>query len=212
MYNPPHFSEPRIEQQHALIRTYPLGLLITAGADGLAASPLPFHLVTDGAGLGTLQAHLSRANQHWRHLDGQDALVVFQGRDAYITPSWYASKRDHGKVVPTWNYAVVQARGPVRVVHDAPWLRALVERLTDEHEERRDGRWRVSDAPDEFIGSQLKGIVGIEIGIRSIEGKWKVSQNRPPADREGVRDGLDREGNAAMADLVRRYGVAGKQE
>ena len=212
MYNPPHFNEPRIEEQHALIRAYPLGLLITTDADGLAASPLPFHLVTGGAGLGTLQAHLSRANEHWRHLDGQDALVVFQGGDAYITPSWYASKHDHGRVVPTWNYAMVQARGPVRVIHGALWLRTLVERLTDEHEERRVDRWRVADAPDEYIGSQLKGIVGIEIEIRSIEGKWKVSQNRPRADREGVGDGLDREGNAAMADLVRRYGVPGKQK
>jgi transcriptional regulator len=206
MYIPAHFREARTEEQHALIRDYPLGLLITTGAAGLQASPLPFHLVTEGPSLGILQTHLSRANPHWMAIDGLDALVVFQGSDAYITPSWYQSKEEHGKVVPTWNYAMVQARGRVKVIEEQGWLRAQITRLTGDHESRRAAPWHVTDAPPAFIDAQIKGIVGLEIEIGHLEGKWKVSQNRPDADRPRVADGLDSEGRHVMSDLVRRYG------
>jgi transcriptional regulator len=206
MYIPTHFREARIEEQHGLIRDYPLGLLITAGAGGLQATPLPFLLVTGKTGLGILQSHLSRANPHWTDIDGLDALVVFQGSDAYITPSWYQSKEEHGKVVPTWNYAIVQARGRIRVIEDHGWLRSQITRLTNDHESQRDAPWHVTDAPASFIDAQIKGIVGLEMEIGHIEGKWKVSQNRPPADRPRVADGLEGEGRRVMSELVRRYG------
>lgn len=205
MYTPPAFAEPRLDEQHALIRAYPLGLLISADAAGPQATPLPFLIVPGNEGLGTLHAHFARANPHWRALDGADVLVVFQGPDLYMTPSWYRSKQEHGKVVPTWNYAMVQARGHARIVHDTAWLHDLVTRLTDTHESPRVEPWHVSDAPEAYIASQLHAIVGVEIPIRQIEGKWKVSQNRPAIDHPGIADGLAADGHHAMADLVRRY-------
>ena len=206
MYIPPAFDETRLEVQHALMRAHPLALLITHTDAGLAATPLPFTLVDAKGGLGLLQSHCSRANTHWQHIDGAEAIVVFQGVDAYITPSWYEGKQEHGKVVPTWNYAIVQVRGTVRVTHEPEWLRAQITQLTDEHEARRADAWQVTDAPASFIDAHIKGIVGIEIPIRQIDGKWKVSQNRPQADRQSVAQGLDADGQALMADLVRRYG------
>jgi transcriptional regulator len=210
MYIPPAFNEPRLDIQHALMRAHPLALLITSGEAGPVASPLPFTLLQpSGDGLGILQSHCSRANTHWQTLDGAEALVVFQGVDTYITPSWYESKQEHGKVVPTWNYAIVQARGTVRVIQDTEWLRAHVSRLTDEHESPRPEAWQVTDAPDAYIDALLKGIVGIEIPIRQIDGKWKVSQNRVPADRRSVAEGAAAAGHVAMADMVRRHGGVG---
>jgi transcriptional regulator len=205
MYNPPVFNEADLSRQHQLIRTYPLGLLISSGAAGLQASPLPFHLVSDDSSLGRLQGHLSRANPHWKGLDGQDALVVFQGDDAYVTPSWYRSKSEHGKVVPTWNYVMVQVRGTVRVIDDHEWIRGQISRLTDEHEARRAEPWHVTDAPSEFVDAQIKGIVGLEIEIQGIEGKFKVSQNRPEADRNAVADALEASGAVSMSRMVRTY-------
>ncbi|MDI6834707.1 MAG: FMN-binding negative transcriptional regulator [Rhizobiaceae bacterium] len=210
MYQPPHFREDRREVQHALIRSHSLGLLISSGEGGLLANPIPFRLVNSDLGLGTLQAHMARANPQWRALAaGAEVLVVFQGADHYVTPSWYETKRETGKVVPTWNYAIVQVRGTVRVIEDSQWLRALVGRLTDGHESRRMIPWAVDDAPDDFITAQLKGIVGIEVQITAIEGKWKVSQNRNEADRRGVAEGLDAEASdtaGAMAAMVREPG------
>ncbi|MFC3164076.1 FMN-binding negative transcriptional regulator [Ciceribacter thiooxidans] len=210
MYQPPHFREDRREVQHALIRNHPLGLLISSGEGGLLANPIPFRLVNSDLGMGTLQAHMARANPQWRALAaGAEVLVVFQGADHYVTPSWYETKRETGKVVPTWNYAIVQVRGTVRVIEDSQWLRALVGRLTDGHESRRMIPWAVDDAPDDFITAQLKGIVGIEVQITAIEGKWKVSQNRNEADRRGVAEGLDAEASdtaGAMAAMVRERG------
>jgi transcriptional regulator len=207
MYIPPAFDEARLDVQHALIRAHPLGLLISMADDELQASPLPFHLAADGSALGTLQGHLPRGNAHWKSIDGKDVLVVFQGIDSYISPSWYASKREHGKVVPTWNYATVHVRGRVRVIDDPEWIRGQIGRLTNDHESPRTDPWHVTDAPDAFIDSQMKGIVGLEIPIRHIEGKWKVSQNRPPADRASVAAQLDAEGNPDMSALVKRYGA-----
>lgn len=208
MYQPPHFREDDLDVQHALIRAHPLGMLITAGASGLVANAVPFHLDPAASAKGTLRLHLAKANPQWRDIAaGADVLAVFQGADAYVTPSWYKTKQETGKVVPTWNYAIVQARGPARVIEDVEWLAAQIAALTGQHEETREKPWSVSDAPDDFIRAQMKGIVGIEIEIASIEGKWKVSQNRPLADREGVAAGLgELPAQKDMIDLVRRYG------
>lgn len=209
MYQPPAFREDDLAAQHALIRARPLGLLVSAGPSGLQASPIPFLLDAEAAPLGVLRGHLARANAQWRDLaSGGEALVVFLGAEAYVTPSWYASKREHGRVVPTWNYAAVEARGRARVVEDAGWLAAQVAALTAEREAGRPEPWAASDAPAPFLAGQLKGIVGVEIAIERIEGKVKASQNRPEADRRGVAEGLDREGPeaAAMARLVRERG------
>jgi len=210
MYQPPHFREDDLGTQHALIRAYPLGMLITSGNSGLLANPVPFHLDGEAAEKGVLRLHLARANSQWKDIrDGATVLAVFQGADSYVTPSWYKTKQETGKVVPTWNYAIVQARGPARIVEDAGWLLSQIEAITSQHENSRPMPWSVNDAPDDFISAQLKGIVGIEIEISAIEGKWKVSQNRPVGDREGVASGLDdMPGQNAMADLVRRYGAS----
>jgi transcriptional regulator len=207
MYQPPHFREDNLDALHALIRENPLGLLISSGSDGPVANSIPFHLNAALSSKGTLQAHVAKANPQWRDIaGGAPVLVVFQGVDAYVTPSWYQTKRETGKVVPTWNYAMVQARGPARVVDDPQWLRAQIEVLTGNQESAREKPWAVDDAPADFILSQIKGIIGIEIEIAEIHGKWKVSQNRPEADQRGVIDGLEEKNDAAMAELVRRYG------
>jgi len=205
MYQPPHHREDRLDVQHALIERHPFGLLISTGPDGLLANGLPFLLRREAGALGTLAAHMARANEQWRTLDGQSVLVVFQGPQIYITPAFYETKRETGKVVPTWNYAMVQARGLARVHADPAWLDGQIGALTDRHEEKRPRPWAVEDAPRPYIESQMRGIVGVEIEIAAIEGKWKVSQNRPEADRRGVAEGL---ANAApdMAALVRDYG------
>jgi len=210
MFVPPHFEESRTDVLAALIRAHPLGTLVTLGAEGLNANHIPFLLDPDPAPHGTLVGHVSRANPAWRDFDPQvQALVVFQRTDSYITPSWYPTKQQTGKVVPTWNYAVVHAYGFLRIVEDAARLRAIVESLTLANESSRSHPWKVSDAPAEFVEQQLRGIVGIEIEIRRLIGKWKVSQNRDRADRGGVIEGLrerDDPNAEAMAELVRRSG------
>ncbi|MEZ0171892.1 FMN-binding negative transcriptional regulator [Microvirga sp. TS319] len=211
MYQPPHFREDRLEVQHALVRAHPLGLLVTYGKTGLAANPIPFMLDEEASQLGTLRGHLSRANPQWRDFDpALEALVVFQGTQTYITPSWYEAKRAHGKVVPTWNYAIVQAYGTLRVIDDPAWLLNQVSAMTSLREATRPEPWAVSDAPSDFLDAQLKGIIGVEIEIARIEGKWKVSQNRPQADRKGVVAGLREDGGEPalqMADLVETRGI-----
>jgi transcriptional regulator len=191
MYLPAHFEETRVDVLHALIREQPLGLLVTLADAGLQANPIPFLIDPDPAPFGTLRGHVARANPVWRDTRGDvDALVVFQGPQAYVSPSLYASKAESGKVVPTWNYVTVQARGSLRAIDDAQWVRALVERLTRTHETGRADPWAVSDAPADYIAAMLRAIVGIEIAPRSLTGKWKVSQNRGSADRAGVARGL----------------------
>lgn len=212
MYQPPHFREDRLEVQHGLIRAHPLALLVTAGPGGLMANPLPFVLDPAAGERGTLRCHLARANPQWRELKAIDeCLVVFQGADSYITPAWYPTKRETGKVVPTWNYATVHCWGRP-IVHDDPeWLRRQVGTLTDQLEAPRSEPWRVSDAPEPFVAAQLRGIIGVDIPIARIEGKWKVSQNRVDADRAGVVAGLGAEGGPAeMATLVAAGGPAKK--
>ena len=201
MYQPPAFVEDRPEVLHGLIRSHPLGLLITAGAGGLIANPIPFQLVVEPAGV-LLRAHLSRANPQLADIDGADGLVVFQGPQAYVSPAWYATKQETGKVVPTWNYMIVQAHGRARRVEDATWLRAQIDALTQAQEAGTTEPWTVDDAPADFIASQIKGIVGVEIPVERIDGKWKLSQNRNLADRSGVVAGLKAAGEDEMAAAV----------
>jgi transcriptional regulator len=203
MYQPAAFREERLETLHALVRSHPLGTLITSGPSGLLANLVPFVLVASGE-KGILRAHIARGNDQLPPLrDAAETLVVFQGAESYITPSWYASKREHGRVVPTWNYVVVQVRGTPRVHDDPEWIRAQIGELTAMQEGPRPASWSVSDAPDNYIQGLLKGIVGIEIPISAIEGKWKASQNQSAADRQGVHEGLREEGiNEEMAQIV----------
>jgi len=214
MYEPPLHRQDCLEAQHALIRAHPFGLLISGGgaAGPLQANSVPFLIDPDASKFGTLRAHVARANPQWKALrEADEALVVFQGVDHYITPSYYATKRETGRVVPTWNYVMVQAQGKPRVIEDAEWLRGQIEELTRRHERLRPAPWAVSDAPADFVEAQIRAIVGVEIEIVKISGKWKVSQNRPAADREGVITGLQGEVDPAaeeMAAIVREQGAA----
>lgn len=212
MYLPGHFSESRLDVLHALMRERPLATLVTVSAAGLDANHIPLHLSPEPAPFGTLRGHVARANPVWRELaPDAEALAIFHGPEAYITPSWYPAKVEHGKVVPTWNYAVVHAHGAIRVVDDAGWLRAHLEALTAANEASRAEPWQVADAPREFTDRLIGGIVGIEIVIARIEGKWKVSQNQTEANRAGVVAGLRGDGDAAsmaMAAVVEARGKA----
>lgn len=210
MYVPSHFEETRTEVLHRLVHDHPLAALIAYTPDGLEANHVPLELEPGLGPLGTLRGHVARANPMWRTASSAvEALAIFQGPDHYVSPGWYATKRETGKVVPTWNYAVVHAYGPLRVIDDPVWLHALVERLTARHEAGRAAPWQVTDAPADYIAATSRGIVGIEIPITRIVGKWKVSQNRTEADRAGVADGLQAEGAlaaTAMAELVGKRG------
>lgn len=203
MYLPPHFREDRADAHAALIRAHPLGLLVTAGPAGLMANPVPFLIDSATGTHGALLAHIAKANPQAAEIAAVgECLVVFQGPQAYVTPSWYATKRETGKVVPTWNYATVHVTGRPRLIDDAAWLARQIDALTRQQESARPEPWHVGDAPGAFVAAQIKGIIGVEIEILRSEGKWKVSQNRPAADRAGVVAGLEEEGDAAMAALV----------
>lgn len=214
MYTPAHFAETRPEILHDLIVAHPLGTLVTLTSRGLDANHVPFELERapgEAAPFGVLRAHVARANPVWQDFSAvHDALVIFQGPQTYITPTWYQeTKPATGKVVPTWNYCVVHAHGPLRIIDDREWLRGMVTRLTERFETARAAAggtaWKVSDAPADFIDKQLGAIVGIEIPLARLAGKWKVSQNRPEADRAGIVSGLradDTAGARAMADAV----------
>ncbi|MCI3205884.1 MULTISPECIES: FMN-binding negative transcriptional regulator [Pandoraea] len=209
MYQPAAFTEDRPEVLHDLIRQHPLGLLVSAGAQGLIADSIPFLMYVQEGEFGTLRGHLARANPHGPALrDVDECLVAFTGAQGYITPSWYAAKAEHGKVVPTWNYAAVHVWGTPRVIDDAAWLRRLVGDLTQSQEQGRLAPWAVEDAPADYVDSMLRAIVGVEIPIRRIEGKFKMSQNRPMPDRVGVVNGLRAEGpsSEALAALVAQRG------
>jgi transcriptional regulator len=209
MYEPPLHRVDDLAQMHALIKERVFGLLISSGAEGIVANSVPFVLDPAASRLGTLKVHVARANNQWRDLEtSPDALVVFQGRDHYISPSWYETKRENGKVVPTWNYTMVQAKGRAQVMDDA-WLARQIAELTQVLESRREKPWAVGDAPADFIAMQRRAIVGIEIEILDIRGKWKTSQNRSAADRAGVAAGLAALGDEdalAMAEIVRETG------
>ena len=206
MYLPKLFKEEHVEVMHELIRQHSLATLVTAAPDGLTANHLPMLIDPDPAPYGTLRFHVARANPVWREFEAKtDALAIFAGPQGYITPSWYATKRETGKVVPTWNYVVVHAYGPLVIHDDSEWLRAFLTRLTGKNESPRAQPWLVTDAPADYVDARLKEIVGIEMPVRRLEGKWKMSQNRVPRDRAGVVEGLRAaadEQSAAMAGLV----------
>ncbi len=201
MYTPPAFRADDRDSIHATIRAARLATLVTATAEGLVATPLPLMIEPAEGEHGTLYGHVARANPQWRLAPIGAAMAVFMGPDAYVTPSWYASKREHGKVVPTWNYVAVHAYGPAEFFEDADRLLDVVTRLTRHHEAQRAEAWAVSDAPAPFIASQLKGIVGLRLPITRLEGKRKLSQNRSEADRAGVAAGLG-ESDDAMDRVV----------
>jgi transcriptional regulator len=215
MYLPAHFKEDRIPVLHDLVRAHPLATLVTLDDTGLVANHIPMQIDAAAGALGTLRGHVARANPVWRSQRAEPlALVVFQGAQSYITPSYYPSKAATGKVVPTWNYVTIHAHGPLRAIEDAAWLRRFLEELTDRYETERaqatgEPAWKVSDAPAEYIDGLLKAIVGIEIPIARIEGKWKVSQNRPAEDRAGVVEGLSKGADPmqhTLAELLRERG------
>ncbi len=211
MYDVAAFREERIDVLHALIKAHPLATLVVTTAQGLEANHIPMLIAPEPAPdleFGTLRGHVARANPVWRTFNADtEALAVFQGPQGYVTPSWYPSKAQHGKVVPTWNYAVVHAHGPLKIYEDAEWLRALVTRLTESQESLREKPWQVTDAPSDYVDTMLKAIVGIEIPIRRLQGKWKMSQNRLPQDREGVIDALQAQGDAAGSAMLDAMGV-----
>ena len=207
MYRPIHFREDRPEEAHRLIVERPLGTLVTCAAGGLTADEVPFILDREAGSFGTLQGHVARANPLWHEpLVTAEVLVVFRGPDAYVTPTSYPSKAEHHRVVPTWNYLVVHAHGPLVVHDDLRWLRAQAGRLTRSMEQGRPAPWKMADAPREYTDEMLGNIVGIEIPITRLVGKAKLSQNRTEGDRLGVIDAL-RSGEGAdteVADLVER--------
>ena len=206
MYIPKHFEETRIDVLHALIDTYPLATLITHSGRGLNANHIPMHRTQALTPYGTLSAHVARGNDLLEDLaENPDVLVVFQGPNAYISPSWYATKEETGRVVPTWNYATVHARGRARAIDDSAWLRAQIAALTDRNESSFAVPWSVDDAPADYIDGLVGAIVGVEIEIESLQGKWKVSQNQSAANAAGVLAGLrarDLPDAQAMASLV----------
>jgi len=201
VYLPPAFRQDRTDVLHDAIRKAGLATLVTLTPEGLIASHIPLLLDPDPAPYGTLTGHLARPNAQARGATG-DALAIFLGPDAYITPSWYETKRETGKVVPTWNYVAIHAAGPITFFNDPDRLLDVVTRLTERHEGTRAAPWAVSDAPADFVQTMLKGIVGFSIQITRLEGKWKMSQNRPEVDRAGVAAGLAAEGQREVAVLV----------
>ena len=191
MYLPSAFRQDDLAELHAQMQASPFALLTSAGAAGVQASHLPLLLAPDEGEFGTLYGHFARANPHWRDLQGgAEALAVFSGPDAYISPGWYPAKAEHSKVVPTWNYIAVHARGPVELIEEPERLLQIVSRLSDQHESGRERPWAVSDAPRDYLDSMLRAIVGFALPIHRLEGKWKLGQNRSAADQQGVRDGL----------------------
>lgn len=210
MYLPTHFREERSNVLQALMIEHPLATLVIATPSGLVANHLPMEFDPQTGPKGTLRGHIARANPIWQAGSvPPHPLAIFQGPlSAYISPSHYPSKHETGRAVPTWNYAVVHASGPIQFIHDLAWLRALVERLTNHHEADRSEPWQVADAPHQYTESQLKAIVGIEIQVESLVGKWKVSQNRSERDSLGVAHGLGASQDSearAVGGLVEQY-------
>ena len=205
MYVPPHFLENEKSALHRAIGETRLATLVTLGSEGMEASHVPI-LLDEGEGpFGVIRGHVARANPQWRRAATEtSALAMFLGPDAYVSPNWYATKRETGKVVPTWNYLAIHAYGRVEFFEDAERLRAIVTSLTQRHEGRREKPWAVSDAPEDYIQAQLRGIIGFRLPIDRLEGKWKLSQNRPEADRRGVIEGLEGEGGALESTIAQR--------
>jgi len=200
MYRPAHFAEDRPEVLQELVRRHPLATLIAQRGSAIDADHVPVLIDAADGPHGTLRGHVARANGLWKAVaENSEVLAIFHGEEHYVSPAWYPSKLADGKVVPTWNYVVVHARGPIRFRHEPDWLHALVTRLTDTHEAGRAEPWHVSDAPDDYIRGMLRAIVGFEIELSSLTGKWKMSQNRTAHDREAVAAGRARESRRAVA-------------
>ena len=213
MYVPPHFAEARVEVMHGLMHERPFATLVTLSSGGIDANHIPLQLFPAPAPYGTLRGHVARANPMWRELAGDvEALAIFQGPDAYITPSWYPQKRQDGKVLPTWNYAVVHAYGPLRVIDDPAWLRVQLEILTARHEASSAEPWAMADAPREFTEMRIGGIIGIEMPITRLTGKWKLSQNQAAQNRTGVVLGLRERGGAEALDMAALVEAAGRDD
>ncbi|MCX7094524.1 MAG: FMN-binding negative transcriptional regulator [Methylobacter sp.] len=206
MYIPTQFEQSDVEIMHELIRNRPLATLVTLGANGINANHIPLYLEPTAEPFGVLRGHIARANPLWRDLAADvETLAIFHGPDAYISPSWYATKQETDKVVPTWNYAVVHAYGTLRIIDDAVWVRAQLEALTQQHEAAFPEPWAVSDAPEDFTEKLLGAVVGIEMVITRLTGKWKVSQNQPLQNQLSVIQGLNGSGQSgavAMAVLI----------
>ena len=203
MYLPPYHAEPDVHVMHALIHKHPLGTWVSVDAQEMVANHIPFVFDASRGAHGTLRAHVSRANPVWQTLSGNTpSLVIFQGPQSYITPSWYPSKLTDGKVVPTWNYTVVHARGVARAIDDPTWIHQLITDLTQANESSNPQPWSVSDAPADFIEHMAKAIVGIEIPITAMVGKSKLSQDEATADRMGTVDGLTQQGDANATGLA----------
>lgn len=209
MYVPQHAEENRLDVLHQLIRSQALGVWVSLAEGGLQANHIPFSLDISAGGNGILRGHVARANPIWQQTCATESLLIFQGPQAYVSPSWMPSKHQHGKRVPTWNYAVVHARGQAVFIDDSQWLLAQVDKLTRTHEAAQALPWRVSDAPAEFTDKMLQAIVGVEIPIRALTGKWKLSRNHSAADQGGVIAGLEGAGEAqslALASLMAAEG------
>jgi transcriptional regulator len=207
MYCPAAFRETRPEILRLTISKHPQAVLVTVGIQGIDASHIPLlHRPTSG-GYGVLRGHLARANPQWKeYVPGSDALAIFSGPQHYVSPTWYPSKQEHGKVVPTWNYVTVHARGKLTFTTHPEWLLDIVRTLTEAQEISREPEWRVSDAPRDYIENQLGGIIGVELAITGLEGKWKLSQNRSTAEHDGVIAGLeelDSENAGAVAKIMK---------
>jgi transcriptional regulator len=205
VYVPEHFRETRIDMLQAFLERHPLATLVAVTARGLTANHIPLRSQLSGAGSGVLRGHIARANSLWRELSaGAAVLAIFTGADSYVSPAWYPARREHGKVVPTWNYATVHVSGNIRFIEDTAWLRQFVTSLTDVHERGLADRWQVSDAPAEYIDAMLRAIVGFEITVTGVIAKFKGSQNRSAADRAGVAAALRAAGRGpdAIAELA----------
>ncbi len=211
MYLPAQFGESRTDLLHALMRTRPLATLVTTCASGLVANHVPVQTLAEPKPLGSMRGHIARANPLWREYpEGREALAIFQGPDAYISPSLYPSKKQTGEVVPTWDYAVVHAHGTLKFINDPAWLHDFVAGLTATHEAARPQPWSIGDAPREYIEKMLGMIVGFEFSISKLTGKWKVSQNRPAADQAGVVQGLQSAGDADSREIAAMLAARGR--
>ncbi|MFC5706013.1 FMN-binding negative transcriptional regulator [Aeromonas eucrenophila] len=205
MYLPTHFAVTDPEALHALMRAHPLGALITQGKGGLDADHLPFEFDAGEGEHGVLRAHVARNNPLWQAVtDGQEVLVLFKAADGYVSPNWYPSKQEHHKQVPTWNYAVVHAHGRIRVRDDARFVRRLLASLTRVHEAAESSPWKMADAPRDYLEAMVAAVVGIEVEISELVGKFKLSQNKEGADRQGAIDALQTKGQTALAEAMQR--------
>lgn len=203
MYLPPHFAVTDSETLHQLIRAYPLGALITHGEGGLDANHLPFEFDAGEREHGVLRAHVARSNPLWQEVkDGDEVLVIFKAVDGYISPSWYPGKQEHHKQVPTWNYSVVHAHGRIQIRDDARFVRRLLANLTRTHEAAEPTPWKMADAPRDYLEAMVQAVVGIEIEITGLVGKFKLGQNKEAADRLGAANALQDRGQSALAEAM----------